>query len=93
MLATFDPAKGWGPSNRGRYSNKALDAKLEEALRTIDQATREKLLQEATEIGIKDLGIIPLHYEVSTWGMRKGLGYKANTNQYTRADWIVPEKK
>jgi len=34
---------------------------------------REKLLQEATEIAIGDLGIIPIHYEVSIWGMPKDL--------------------
>jgi hypothetical protein len=31
------------------------------------------------------LGIIPIHYEVSTWGMRKNLSYKARTDQYTLA--------
>jgi peptide/nickel transport system substrate-binding protein len=92
LLATYDPSKGWGPSNRGRYSNPKLDALLDEALRTIDSAKREKLLQEATEVGIGDLGIIPLHYEVSTWALRKGLTYVANTNQYTFAFDVKPAK-
>ncbi|MFX7878840.1 hypothetical protein ABTK13_21460, partial [Acinetobacter baumannii] len=56
LLATYDPAKGWGASNRGRYSNPALDGKLSAALTAIDDRAREKLLQEATEIGIKDYG-------------------------------------
>jgi ABC-type transport system substrate-binding protein len=34
---------------------------------------REKLLQEATEIAIRDPGVIPTHYGVSTWGMLKRL--------------------
>ena len=50
------------------------------------------LLQRATEVGIKDLGIIPLHYEVSTWGMRKGLTFLANSNQYTLAFDVRPVK-
>jgi len=85
LLATYSKEKGMGPSNRGRYSNPKLDAVLAQALATIDSEKREKLLQEATEIGIGDLGIVPLHYEVSTWGMRKGLKFLANANQFTLA--------
>jgi peptide/nickel transport system substrate-binding protein len=92
LLATYDPAKGWGPSNRGRYSNPKLDELLGEALKTIDDGKREKLLQQATEVGINDLGIIPLHYEVSTWGMKKGLTYTGNTNQFTLVADIKPAK-
>ena len=57
---------------------------------TVDDRQREKLLQQATEIAIDDLGIIPLHYEVSTWGMKKPLSYKARTDQYTLAMDIRP---
>ncbi len=79
-----------GPSNRGRYSNPKLDALLAQALATIGSEKREKLLQEATEVGIEDLGIVPLHYEVSTWGMRKGLTFRANANQFTLAFDVEP---
>ncbi|MDE2202583.1 MAG: ABC transporter substrate-binding protein [Burkholderiaceae bacterium] len=72
LLATYDPARGWGASNRGRYSNPALDAKLAEALQTIDDAEREKLLQEATEIGMRDYGVIPLYFNINVWAARKG---------------------
>ena len=90
LLATFDKEKGMGPSNRGRYSNPKLDALLAQALATIDRDKREKLLQQATEVGINDLGIVPLHYEVSTWGMRKGLKFLANANQFTLAFDVDP---
>ncbi|TWG82254.1 peptide/nickel transport system substrate-binding protein [Cupriavidus gilardii J11] len=73
LLATYDTAKGWGASNRGRYSNPALDAKLSAALTTIDDRAREKLLQEATEIGVKDYGVIPLYYQINVWAAKKGL--------------------
>ena len=72
LLATFDPARGWGASNRGRYSNPALDAKLAEALQTLDDSKRERLLQEATEIGIRDDGVIPLYFNINVWAARKG---------------------
>ncbi len=82
LLATYDPAKGWGSSNRGRYSNPALDAKLATALTTIDDRAREKLLQEATEIGIKDYGVIPLYYQINVWAAKKG--YKVVPRQDER---------
>ena len=54
-----------------------------EALATVDDAKREKVLQKATEIAIGDLGIIPLHYQVNTWATRKGLAYTPRTDEYT----------
>ena len=29
------------------------------------------------------MGLVPLHYEVSTWAMRQGVNYKARADQYT----------
>jgi peptide/nickel transport system substrate-binding protein len=75
LLATYNKETGMGPSNRGRYSNKEFDETLAKALVTVDDAAREKLLQKATEIAMADVGLIPLHYEVSTWATRKGLTY------------------
>ncbi len=93
LLATNDPPKGMGTANRGRYSNPTLDTLLQEALATVDDEKRSGLLQQATEAGIEDAGIIPLHYEVTLWGMRNDLTFAGNTNQYTQAFDIHPVKK
>ncbi|MBL8705136.1 MAG: ABC transporter substrate-binding protein [Rhodospirillales bacterium] len=93
LLATFDPSKGYGPSNRGRYSNPKMDEVLTKALATVDDAAREKLLAEASEIGVGDLGIIPLHYQVNSWAMKKGLTYKPRTDEYTLAQEVKPATK
>ncbi|WP_043367588.1 ABC transporter substrate-binding protein, partial [Cupriavidus sp. WS] len=85
LLATYDPAKGWGASNRGRYSNAALDAKLSAALTTIDDRAREKLLQDATEIGIKDYGVIPLYFQINVWAARKGYNVVPRQDERTHA--------
>jgi len=41
------------------------------------------LLAKATELAINDLGIIPLHYQVNTWAAKKGIRYKARTDETT----------
>src|SRR6266702_4121697 len=38
LLATYNKDKGFGTANRGRYSNPRVDALLEEALATVDDA-------------------------------------------------------
>ena len=83
LLHTYDKARGFGASNRGRYSNPEVDKIVEDALATVDDAKREKLLQKATEIAINDLGIIPLHYQVNTWATRTGLAYTPRTDEAT----------
>ncbi len=83
LVNTFDKATGRGASNRGRYSNAEVDRLTDEALRTNDDAKRAALLAKATEIAIEELAIIPLHYQVSTWAARKGLAYKARSDENT----------
>ena len=73
LLGTFDENKGWGVANRGRYSNAKVDQKITEAFGTIDDAKREKLIQQATEIAMADVGLIPLYHQIGTWALKKGL--------------------
>jgi peptide/nickel transport system substrate-binding protein len=88
LLATVGP--GRGGSNRGRYSNPKMDEVLDQALATVDDEKREALLQQATEIAIGDYGIIPLHYQVNLWAMRKGLSYVPRADEYTLAHFVKP---
>jgi peptide/nickel transport system substrate-binding protein len=40
-------------------------------------------------VAIEDVGIIPLHYQVNTWGMRRGFSYKPRTDEYTLAGSVT----
>jgi peptide/nickel transport system substrate-binding protein len=91
MLATNDTARGTGTTNRGRYSNAEFDKALTRALTTMDNPQREALLATANEIAFRDVGIIPVHYEVSTWAVAKGYTAKARTDQYTLAMEVRPK--
>jgi len=90
LLATFDRDRGMGASNRGRYSNRKVDALLDQALAMVDDGKREKLLQQASEVAINDLGIIPLHYQVNSWATRKGYTYVPRTDESTFAFEFKP---
>ncbi len=92
LLHTYDKERGFGASNRGRYSNPEVDKLIEQALATVDDAKRQELLAQATEIAIADLGIIPLHYQVNTWAARKGLKYIARTDEQTQFTSVVATK-
>ena len=93
LLATRDPDKGMGVNNRGRYSNPALDQQLTQALVTMDEKKREGMIQQAAEIAMNDTGLIPIHYEVSTWATAKGFRYTPRTDQYTLAMDLKPTGK
>ncbi len=83
LLHTYDKERGFGASNRGRYSNQEVDKLVERALATIDDGKRAALLAQATDIAVEDGGIIPLHYQVNTWAGRKGIVYSARTDETT----------
>ena len=91
LIATHTPDKGWGSSNRGRYSNAKVDDLITKALATVDDETRASLLAEATETAINDVAIIPLHYQVNTWAAKKGLKYEARTDEATLAIGVMKE--
>ncbi|HVL74359.1 MAG TPA: ABC transporter substrate-binding protein [Beijerinckiaceae bacterium] len=85
LVVSFQPDKGLGGTNRGRYSNPKVDELTVKAMSTVDDAAREKLLQEASKVAMEDYGIIPLHFEVTPWAFKKGLSYKPRVDQYTLA--------
>ena len=93
LLATFDPKLGMGASNRGRFSDAGLDALIQTALGTIDDTKRGMMLAAASEKAIgEQMGLVPVHYEVSTWATRKGIAYRARADQYTLAFDVRPAK-
>jgi peptide/nickel transport system substrate-binding protein len=93
LLATFDQKAGLGTANRGRFSDAGVDALLTQAMTTIDDTKRGIMLARASEKAVGELmGLVPLHYEVSTWATRKDMAYKARADQYTFAFETRPAK-
>ena len=86
-------AKGTGTANRGRYSNPEVDQLSPRRCKTNDDAKRAALLAKATEIAIEDVALIPSHYQVNTWAARKGLKYKARSDEYTLRRCLGHERR
>jgi len=85
LVATYDPARGDGSGNRGRYSNPKVDAALHAALATVDDAKREALLQEATRIVVAENGVIPVFFLANSWATARGFAYTPRSDGYTLA--------
>ena len=85
LLRTTDPSEGLGYANVGRYSNARLDAYLDEAIRTVDDGKREEMLKDISAQFMRDVALIPLHWQVNVWAMRKGLKTPPRLMEVTHA--------
>jgi peptide/nickel transport system substrate-binding protein len=91
LIATADKDKGLGAYNWASYSNSRFDSLLLDAMRTVDDHKREKLLQDATEVAMRDYAVIPLYNQVVTWAMKKGIKYTPRSDELTLAQQFKPE--
>lgn len=74
-----------GSANWGGYSNPTLDALLDRANATMDDAAREKLLIDAQKIVAEDVAGITLYRLMNYWVTRAGVVYEARQDQRTVA--------
>jgi len=85
LLGTVNPDTGWGTWNWGRYSNPKLDALVQSALASVDAKRREAAARDAMAEALRDHAVLPLHHQVASWAMRRGLRYAARLDEYTYA--------
>ena len=90
LVATASPERGFGAFNWAHYSNPAVDALLERALATLDAGRRESLARDAMRAAMRDYAVIPLHYQVTTWAMKRSLEYAPRTDEFTFAHQFRP---
>jgi peptide/nickel transport system substrate-binding protein len=63
----------YGYFNAGDYRNEALDALIDSIETSMDPLERAQLLEEAQELGMRDIPWVPLHIEVNLYGVRDDL--------------------
>jgi len=90
VFATMDAAKGRGPANWGGYSNPAFDTLVEKAMSTIDDAARERLLVQATEMLADDVAYIPLYTLINSWASKRSVVFEARPDQLNFAGSARP---
>jgi peptide/nickel transport system substrate-binding protein len=80
---TYDPEKGYGRYNGGRYSNPEVDALIEKSATILDSTEREKLLRKIMHIAlIQDQNIVPLHYQVDLYAAGNNLQMEPRADNY-----------
>lgn len=84
VIGTLDKAAGRGSYNRS-YSNPELDAQIDKAVVTVDQAARVRLLQKAMATAVAQYAFLPLHVNKVIAATRKGLTYKPQVDENTNA--------
>ncbi len=90
LVHTFDPARGWGAVNRGRYSNLQIDGLIQKLMVTADDAAREKMVIEATRLAMDDVAMIPLHLQKNIWAMKAGFTFVPRADEETRVMDLRP---
>ncbi|MGK7864384.1 ABC transporter substrate-binding protein [Falsiroseomonas sp. E2-1-a4] len=90
ILGTFSRERGWGSSNRGRFSNAEVDALLTQSLSELDEQKREQLMIQAQRIAADQVAVIPMHIQTNIWAMRRGLTHQARVDELTRAQDTRP---
>ncbi|HKE59215.1 MAG TPA: ABC transporter substrate-binding protein [Pyrinomonadaceae bacterium] len=85
LFATSEiPSETRASRNRSRYSNKELDALLEEAVNTRDRQKAAELYKKIQEIVSRDLPVFPLWYQANIVIARKNVG---NIQVNASGDW------
>ncbi len=92
LIATFDASKGRGAVNRARYSNPEIDHLIDEALVTVDDGAREKILMQGVRLAMQDVALIPLHEQKNTWATRADLTYVPRADEETHIFDLRPAK-
>lgn len=85
LFYTRGQKEGYGQVNRGSYSNPEMDALVDKADSTPDVKLRDEYLQEATKILMKDIPMIPVHYEQDIYAARKGVMLEPRVDKFLSA--------
>jgi peptide/nickel transport system substrate-binding protein len=91
ILASSNPEKGRGTVfHPTHYANPKVDELVERSMETLDTDAREALYRQATELGIADTAVIPIHLQMSVRAFRKGLTYRKEALEGLRAVNVEP---
>jgi peptide/nickel transport system substrate-binding protein len=85
FVASRNEEKGTGRYNGGGISDPEIDALLDEATSTLDEAKRREILEKVSELTFERLWVLPMHYENVVLGAKSSIDYKPRGDKYTLA--------
>ncbi|MBL0144370.1 MAG: ABC transporter substrate-binding protein [Betaproteobacteria bacterium] len=93
LVASFNPAKGFGTANRTRYSNPIVDSLLTESNATMDDEVRRETLARAINLAMADQPLIPVFYPIFDFAARKDLVVTPRAQRRFNAMMVAPKAK
>lgn len=92
VFATYNPEKGIGASNWGRYSSPVVDEALQQYTEEFDAERQAEILNRAAKAMYDDVGIIPLFHYQNIWASRKGLTVTPYISDRTAAQMVTRDE-
>ena len=80
---------GQGQYNLGAYSNPRVDELTHHIASENNVAKRNAMIAEAFKLHQDDVGHIPLHQQMLTWGMKKNVELVQLANNFLLLKWVV----
>lgn len=90
VVGSFDPARGSGGINRGRYANPAMDRLIDAAEQAPSAEVYADALCRAASLLAADTGIIPLYHPITHWAARKGITLQPRRDENSMAQFMAP---
>ncbi len=90
LIHSYDKSKGYGSNNRGRYSNREIDALIEKGMATVDDTARKAIFEECAGRAIADVALVPLYYPISVWAESDTLAFAGRSDERTLAMDVQP---
>ncbi len=90
----LDLLRSGSGDNYGDYRNARYDALIDEANRTLDVNARGALLQQAEQIALDDVAIIPIRFVVTQDIVEPYVkGWIPNVRDFNRSRWLWIDPK
>lgn len=90
LIASWDPPRGLGATNRSRYSNPGFDALLARAFTAMAAEERQRLYEGAAELAAEDAAVLPLFHASNTAASRAGFEVRLWPDRRFTAMQIAP---
>jgi len=89
QLLMHTPGQGIGSWNVGNYSNARVDSLIRQIGAEMDEKKRLALFKEAFDIHRAEVGVIPVHGQMLTWGLSKKVTLRQRADDYLDLRYVT----